>query len=76
MLTSQEAVELHEQLEVDIVTLWGLSVCASHMVSVEIDTYSENPSSAYDQVCSLQLVSRHNLLRRVKISPSASVFRQ
>lgn len=34
----QEAVELHEQLQVDIVTLWGLSVRAAHVVSVKIDT--------------------------------------
>jgi len=35
----QETVELYEQLQVDIVALGGLSVGASHMVSVEIDTY-------------------------------------
>jgi len=34
----QEAIELHEQLEVNIVTLWRLSVAVAHMVSVEIDT--------------------------------------
>jgi hypothetical protein len=41
-LTGQEAVELHEQLEVDIVALWGLAVGVSHVVSVKIDTYCEN----------------------------------
>jgi len=34
----QEAVELHEQLEVNIITLRRLSVAVAHMVSVEIDT--------------------------------------
>jgi len=41
-LTSQEAVQLHQQLEVDIVALWRLSVRAANVMSVEIDTYSEN----------------------------------
>jgi len=39
----QEAVELHKQLEVHIVALWRLSVRAADVMSVEIDTYSENP---------------------------------
>lgn len=38
LLTGQEAVELHEQLEVDIVALWGLSVRGPNVMSVEIDT--------------------------------------
>lgn len=42
-LTSQEAVQLHEQLEVDIVTLGRLAVRAPNVMSVEIDTYSQNP---------------------------------
>jgi hypothetical protein len=42
-LTGQEAVELHEQLEVHIVALWRLAVCAANVMGVEIDTYSENP---------------------------------
>jgi hypothetical protein len=37
-LTSKEAVKLHQELEVDIVTLWCLAVSAAHMVGVEIDT--------------------------------------
>ena len=43
VLTGQETVELHEQLEVHIVTLGRLSVSAADMMSVEIDTYSQNP---------------------------------
>lgn len=43
VLTSQEAIQLYEQLEVDIVTLGRLSVRAPNVMSVEIDTYSENP---------------------------------
>jgi len=43
VLTGQEAIQLYEQLQVDIVTLGRLSVRAPNMVSVEIDTYSENP---------------------------------
>lgn len=42
-LTSQEAVELHEQLQVDIVALRRLAVRAANMMSVEIDTYTEHP---------------------------------
>jgi hypothetical protein len=42
VLTGQEAVQLHEQLEIDIVTLGRLSVRAANVMSVEIDTYSEN----------------------------------
>lgn len=41
-LTSQEAVELHEQLEIDIVTLWRLAVSVPDVVGVKIDTYSKN----------------------------------
>jgi hypothetical protein len=41
-LTGQEAVQLHEQLEVDIVTLGGLAVGVPNVMSVEIDTYSEH----------------------------------
>jgi hypothetical protein len=40
LLTRQEAVQLHQQLEVDIVALWCLSVSVPNMMSVEIDTYS------------------------------------
>jgi len=42
----QEAVKLDEQLHVDVVALWRLAVGASHMVSVKIDSYIKNPSSA------------------------------
>jgi len=37
-LTSQEAVELHEELEIDIVTLGRLAVSAPDVVGVKIDT--------------------------------------
>ena len=42
VLTGQEAVQLHEQLEIDIITLWRLAVRAANVMSVEIDTCSEN----------------------------------
>ena len=42
VLTGQEAVQLHQQLKVDIVTLRCLAVRAANVMSVEIDTYSEN----------------------------------
>lgn len=45
-LTSQEAVELHQELEVDIVALGGLAVGGLNVVAVEIDTYKTKPSSA------------------------------
>ena len=37
-LTGQEAVQLHKELEIDIVALRRLAVRVAHMVSVEIDT--------------------------------------
>lgn len=37
-LTSQEAVQLHQELEVDIVTLWRLAVSAANVMGLEIDT--------------------------------------
>ena len=37
-LTSQEAVQLHQQLKVDIVTLRRLAVGVADVMSVEIDT--------------------------------------
>jgi hypothetical protein len=36
--TRKEAVELHQELEVDIVALGGLAVSALDVVAVEIDT--------------------------------------
>lgn len=36
--TGQEAVELHQELKVDVLALGRLSVCAAHMVTVQIDT--------------------------------------
>lgn len=36
--TRQEAVQLHQELEVDIVTLGVLAVSALHVVAVKIDT--------------------------------------
>ena len=37
-LTRQEAIELHEKSEIDVVALRRSAVAASHMVLVEIDT--------------------------------------
>lgn len=44
--TGQEAVELHQELEVDIVALGGSAVSALDVVAVEIDTCEVKPSSA------------------------------
>ena len=44
--TSQEAVELHQELEVDVVALGGTAVSALHVVAVQIDTCEVKPSSA------------------------------
>jgi len=38
--TSQEAVKLHQNLQVDVVTLGSLAVAAPHMVAVQVDTYN------------------------------------
>lgn len=38
LLTGKEAVELHQELEVDIVALWRLAVGVSDVMAVEIDT--------------------------------------
>jgi hypothetical protein len=67
VLTGQEAVQLHQQLKVDIVTLRCLAVRAANVMSVEIDTYSEN------LIVSFPFRSRDNLLRRVKISAKDSL---
>lgn len=46
-LTSQEAVQLDQELQVDIVALGGLAVSALDVVAVEIDTWKiGKPSSA------------------------------
>lgn len=37
-LTSQEAVQLHQQLKIDIITLRRLAVGVADVMSVEIDT--------------------------------------
>lgn len=36
--TGQEAIELHQELKVDVLALGRLAVCAAHMVTVQIDT--------------------------------------
>jgi hypothetical protein len=46
--TGQEAVKLHQELEVDIVALGGSAVSALDVVAVEIDTCWVKPSSAID----------------------------
>lgn len=45
-LTSQEAVQLNQELQVDIVALGGLAVGAAHVVAVEIDTYKQTRVSS------------------------------
>ena len=52
--TSQEAVELHQNLQVDVVALGSLAVAAPHMVAVQVDT------------CDLEIVNGMNLERREK----------
>lgn len=42
--TSQEAVELHQELEVDVVALGGTAVSALDVVAVQIDTCEVKPS--------------------------------
>ena len=44
--TRKEAVEFHQELEVDIVALGGTSMSALDVVTVEIDTCRVKPSSA------------------------------
>jgi len=40
---SQEAIELYQELEIDIVTLGRLTVSRANVVAVEIDTYRKKP---------------------------------
>lgn len=40
--TGKEAVELHQEVEVDIVALGSLAVGVAHMVTVQVDTYIES----------------------------------
>lgn len=37
--TSEETVEFHQNLQVNIVTLGRLAMGAAHMVTVQVDTY-------------------------------------
>jgi hypothetical protein len=37
-LTGQKSVELHQELEVDIVALGSFSVTAPNMMAIEVDT--------------------------------------
>lgn len=46
VLTGQEAVQLDQELQVDIVALGGLAVGAAHVVAVEIDTYKQTRVSS------------------------------
>ena len=36
--TSEEAVQLHQHLQVDILALGSLAVAVAHMVTVQVDT--------------------------------------
>lgn len=36
--TGKKAVQLDEQLEIDVIALWGFAVGAAHMVYIQIDT--------------------------------------
>lgn len=69
VLTGQEAVQLHQQLKVDIITLRRLAVRAANVMSVEIDTCSENLIVSFE----FEGRSCDNLLRRVKISAKDSL---
>ena len=57
LLTGQEPVKLHQELEVHIVALGRLAVGAAHVVTIEINAYSEwkrkKPWSAF--LCSSML---------------------
>jgi hypothetical protein len=68
VLTGQEAVQLHQQLKVDIITLRRLAVRAANVMSVEIDTCSENLIVSF-----FEFRDCDNLLRRVKISAKDSL---
>lgn len=70
-LTSQEAVQLHEQLEVRIVALGRLAVGVAHVVAVEIDTYKETkfPRQPLAQVCSERYAAA--LAERKSVTTSA-----
>lgn len=39
--TSQESVQLHQELKVHIVTLGRLAMGAAHMVTIQVDTYKQ-----------------------------------
>ena len=56
MLTGQEAVQLYEQLEIDIITLRRLAVCAANMMSVEVDTYREPHCESITKTMALRRV--------------------
>lgn len=59
-LTGQEAVELHEKLEVDIVALGRFAVRAPNVMGVKIDTYSELASCNNSFMISSRCSSRLN----------------
>lgn len=77
-LTSQEAVQLHQELEVRIVALGRLAVGAAHVVAVEIDTYKETKvsSSAFGSSmlrCLRQHSQSRGLLRPLPAQSNSSL---
>lgn len=42
--TSQEAVQLHQNLQVHVLALGRLAVAAAHMVTVKVDTWEISDS--------------------------------
>ena len=63
-LTDKEPVELHQELEVDIVALGRLAVRALDVVTVQIDTYPEGEKACQllSIACSLGVLKRTRLL--------------
>ncbi len=75
-LTGQEAVKLHQELQVDVVALGGLAVRGPLVVLPEIDTYfpRETPVSLWVLVCSNWRASTSDASSRG--DPAPSLFRE
>ena len=63
-LTGQEAVELHEKLEIDIVALGRFAMGAPNVMDVQIDTYSVLACCKSKSLISSRCSSRLVLVKR------------
>lgn len=66
--TCEKAIEFHENLQVDVLTLWRLAMSAAHMVTVQVDTYNFEMTVSFSRSRQAILPSHHIIAVMVGIA--------